>query len=183
MPAKPFVIAKPCLVPVPSLHFRGCASRSAPKALPPLSPRREIRRDHIQAHVQAMPSALHRFVGSDEARNRCSAHSLLSHVASFADGSSTDSIPSIWVLISSPNLIVIDSTMLSLKHYTQHCPERLRLKLVETELIPHLAITLNRLPLSLTDSEDIPITLAHLLISLLLTDPRALRHPRNRTIP
>ncbi|KAK2957596.1 hypothetical protein BLNAU_7495 [Blattamonas nauphoetae] len=51
--------------------------------------------------IQLLPSAMHLFVGSDNPRNRCSAHSLLSHVASFADGSSTDSISPFGVLISS----------------------------------------------------------------------------------
>ncbi|KAK2948238.1 hypothetical protein BLNAU_16857 [Blattamonas nauphoetae] len=45
--------------------------------------------------------------------------------------------------------------MFSLKHFTQHCPNRLQLKLAETSLIPPLVITLNRLPLSFPDTRDI----------------------------
>ncbi|KAK2948688.1 hypothetical protein BLNAU_16326 [Blattamonas nauphoetae] len=89
--------------------------------------------DLAETPIQLLPSAMHLFVGSDDPRNRCSAHSLLSHVASFADGSSTDSIPSIGVLISSAQPDRHNTTTLFMKHITQHCPERLQLKLAETD--------------------------------------------------
>ncbi|KAK2959907.1 hypothetical protein BLNAU_5104 [Blattamonas nauphoetae] len=90
------------------------------------------------------------------------------HLASFADGSgsSTDSIPSIGVLISSAGQIVANPTMLSLKHIAQHCPERLQLKLAETGVIPPLVITLNRLPLSFPDTRDFTVHRERSLISL-----------------
>ncbi|KAK2959914.1 hypothetical protein BLNAU_5111 [Blattamonas nauphoetae] len=89
---------------------------------------------------------MHLLVGSDDARNRCSAYCLLSHKVSIPDGSgsSTDSLPSIGVLISSAHLIVANSTMLSLQHTAQHSPERLQLKLAESGVIHPLGITLNR---------------------------------------
>ncbi|KAK2950719.1 hypothetical protein BLNAU_14390 [Blattamonas nauphoetae] len=46
-----------------------------------------------------------------------------------------------------PNLIVPNTTMLSLKHITQHCSGHPQLNLVKAEVIPPLVITLNRLPL------------------------------------
>ncbi|KAK2944131.1 hypothetical protein BLNAU_20963 [Blattamonas nauphoetae] len=72
----------------------------------------------------------------------------MGRLESFPGGSSTDSIPSVEVLILSADQIVTHSTMLSLLHITQHCPERLQEKHVETSRIPHLVITLNQQPLS-----------------------------------
>ncbi|KAK2950452.1 hypothetical protein BLNAU_14570 [Blattamonas nauphoetae] len=62
--------------------------------------------------LQAMPFLMCICCGSDDPTNRCSAHSPLSCRASFADGSSTDSIPSIGVLISSAYHIVTKTIMM-----------------------------------------------------------------------
>ncbi|KAK2948865.1 hypothetical protein BLNAU_16208 [Blattamonas nauphoetae] len=47
------------------------------------------------------------------------------HLASFANTSSTDTVPSIVVLISSAGQIFTNTTMIFLQHITQLCPERL----------------------------------------------------------
>ncbi|KAK2944310.1 hypothetical protein BLNAU_20755 [Blattamonas nauphoetae] len=50
---------------------------------------------------------------------------VLAHRALFVNKSSTDTVPSIGVLISSANQTVTSTTMLSPEHITQHCPEHL----------------------------------------------------------
>ncbi|KAK2946880.1 hypothetical protein BLNAU_18179 [Blattamonas nauphoetae] len=100
--------------------------------------RKEIKTilDFAETPIQALPSARRLFFGSDGPRNRCSAHSLHGRLASFADGSSTNSIPSIGVLISSADQIVANTTMPSLKHITQHCPDHLHPHLELRQLMP-----------------------------------------------
>ncbi|KAK2940390.1 hypothetical protein BLNAU_24701 [Blattamonas nauphoetae] len=71
-------------------------------------------------------------IGTGKVGNPSATDSLLSRLESFPGGSSTDSIPSVEVLILSANQSVTHSTMLSLLHITQHCPERLQEKHVET---------------------------------------------------
>ncbi|KAK2949833.1 hypothetical protein BLNAU_15228 [Blattamonas nauphoetae] len=46
-------------------------------------------------------------------------------------------------------------------HIAQHCPECLQKKLVKADLTPPFVITLNRLPLSMSDSPCLPLLLEH----------------------
>ncbi|KAK2956977.1 hypothetical protein BLNAU_8052 [Blattamonas nauphoetae] len=72
-----------------------------------------------------------RWLCLSDARNDCSADCLLCDIGSLADGWWTDSIA---------------TTMLSLKHITQHCSEHVELKLGETGVITLRIITLNGQP-------------------------------------
>ncbi|KAK2943928.1 hypothetical protein BLNAU_21131 [Blattamonas nauphoetae] len=84
-----------------------------------------------QSHIAHRP----RLLGNSEEPKFFFIHAN-PHLASFANGSSTDSIPSVRVLISSAGQIVTNTTMLSLKHVTQHCPELLPPHLTFRQLKP-----------------------------------------------
>ncbi|KAK2949806.1 hypothetical protein BLNAU_15288 [Blattamonas nauphoetae] len=94
----------------------------------------------------------------------------------FSDGSFTDFVKSILVLLSSPNQVIKTATVKMLKTVVLMCSAPLRLVLIKADLIGQLVVTLNPFSVSLPDSEHLHskfLSIIHL--SVLLATPRSLK--------
>ncbi|KAK2960174.1 hypothetical protein BLNAU_4727 [Blattamonas nauphoetae] len=102
---------------------------------------------------------------------------FLSHLALFSDGSSTDLIQPIVVLISSPSQVIVTATMKMLVSLICFSSTKVHLSLVEANLIPQLVITLNLRSLSLADYEHIHTDFVKIIrTTLWLATPDCLTH-------
>ncbi|KAK2946962.1 hypothetical protein BLNAU_18120 [Blattamonas nauphoetae] len=99
---------------------------------------------------------------------------LNSHASNSAE-SLSNFVHSIVVLISSPNQTITTKTMKMLDGVIWKCSPKVRLALVQADLIPQIIATLNPLSLSLTDVFDFHINLIHTITHFLwLSTPDSL---------
>ncbi|KAK2949808.1 hypothetical protein BLNAU_15290 [Blattamonas nauphoetae] len=107
---------------------------------------------------------------------RWSPDDLLSAHVSHSDGSLTDFVQSIVVLISSPNQVIKTATMKMLNKVVVNCSAIHALLLIKADLIDQLLVTLNPLSLSFADAVDIHSKLMSIIHwSVLLTTPDGLK--------
>ncbi|KAK2955108.1 hypothetical protein BLNAU_9837 [Blattamonas nauphoetae] len=91
------------------------------------------------------------------------ADAFLGRLASVQDESLTDFIQSIVVLISTPSQPIIKASMKMLDSLFATSSKKLRLALVEADLIPRLFITLNVQSISFAETVSIHVHLLKML--------------------
>ncbi|KAK2955187.1 hypothetical protein BLNAU_9916 [Blattamonas nauphoetae] len=104
-----------------------------------------------------------------------SADAFLSNFASSTEESLTNFVQSIVVLISTPNQVLTTTALKILQRLIMFSSAKLRIPLVNTDLITHLINTLNTLSLSFTNAIDTHINLITIITnSVTLATPYAL---------
>ncbi|KAK2941397.1 hypothetical protein BLNAU_23690 [Blattamonas nauphoetae] len=100
---------------------------------------------------------------------------LFTSLASFSDESLTGFVQSIVVLISSPSQAITTATMKMLRSLIVYSSAKVRIALIEADLIPQIVITLNPLSLSFAEAVDIHINVTRIIFqSLWLATPGGL---------
>ncbi|KAK2953991.1 hypothetical protein BLNAU_11093 [Blattamonas nauphoetae] len=103
------------------------------------------------------------FLNSVSPKTQQSADAFLNNFASVSDHSSTNFVQSIGMLVSSPSQVITTAALNMLKNLLTSCSPRLRLDLVQADLIPQVINSLDPVSLSFAEAVDIHIYLNRIL--------------------
>ncbi|KAK2954370.1 hypothetical protein BLNAU_10702 [Blattamonas nauphoetae] len=103
------------------------------------------------------------FLNSVSPENQQSADAFLNSLGLTTDESLTNVVQSIGMLVSSPSQVITTAALNLLKNLLTNCSPRLRLALVQADLIPQIISSLNPLSFSFAEAVDIHIHLMRIL--------------------
>ncbi|KAK2946917.1 hypothetical protein BLNAU_18141 [Blattamonas nauphoetae] len=109
--------------------------------------------------------------------NRESTDAFINYFARNTDGTMTDFVQSIVVLVSTTSQAIKTTAMEIMKTLILRCSASIHLAIVEADLIPRLIVTLNPQSLSFAETVDIHVPLLKIVsTSLYLATPAGLAH-------